>query len=307
MEVLVIFSQKVREWEKYLEASTDINNPNWVWTMNEPSCLPANVKSEMMDENSVLFIGIDEMLDEKGVESGTRVIMNRYFGGFYSLVERWCNAEMMDEYPALREMALVGGTFLQLLADKAYSYGMDAGGVFSITRRMPRGAGGVDHPERYSLGGHTQGTAIHCSSGEFLCNPQEQQKWPQEAANGNGLTTTPNKSKQAAEGQQIGNNEPKRGITRRKGRQKKTFRELLINDADGSKLQKIHALMKGKIGKAAALVMLACVKKGWIEKPTFTQVYDEFGEIGNRQGFTNYFNEKKFTNIELDGVMNNLE
>ena len=207
MEELVNFSQKVREWKKYLEASTDINNPNWVWA-EEPSPLPFEVKSGMVNEDSTLFLGIGGKMFEKGVDSVLRHIVATYFGGFISLVER-CNDEMMDEYPALREMALVGGTFLQLLADKAYSYGMDAGGILSITRRMPRGAGGVDHPKRYSLGGHTQGTAIHCSSDEFLCNPQEQQKWPQEAANGNGLTTTPNKSKQAAEGQQIGNNEPK--------------------------------------------------------------------------------------------------
>lgn len=206
MEELVNFSQKVREWKKYLEASTDINNPNWVWA-EEPSPLPFEVKSGMVNEDSTLFLGIGGKMFEKGVDSVLRHIVATYFGGFISLVER-CNDEMMDEYPTLKEMELVGGTFLQLLADKAYSYGMDAGGVFSITRRMPRGAGGVDHPKRYSLGGHTQGTAIHCSSGEFLCNPQEQQKWPPVATNGNGLTSTPNKSKQAAEGQQMGNNEP---------------------------------------------------------------------------------------------------
>lgn len=208
MEKLEIFSQQVSEWEKYLEASTDMNNPNWVWAMDEPSPLPYDVKSEMVNQKSTLFKGIGGMMIEKGVENVLRLMVANYFDGFTSFVDRWCNAETMEEHPALSELVLTGTTFLQLLADKAYKFGLDAGRVFSIIGERPRGAGGIDHPARYSLGVDAQGVASHSSSGEFLCNPQEQQKWPQEQRKGGGLATTPNEPQQAAEGQQMGNGVP---------------------------------------------------------------------------------------------------
>ena len=81
----------------------------------------------------------------------------------------------------------------------------------------------------------------------------------------------------------------------------------MINDEDGNKLQKIHIVMKGKKGKDAALIILACIKKGWLVKPTFSQVKDEFGDIGVQQGFTSYLNENKFSKEELDGAINSLD
>lgn len=102
------------------------------------------------------------------------------------------------------------------------------------------------------------------------------------------------------------NQEPQQGTRRGKGRPKKSFKDLVINDPDGSKLQKIHALMKGQKSKGAGLIMLACIKKGWISKPTYAQVTDEFGDIGTQQGFTPYLNEQKFAKEELEGAINSL-
>ena len=79
------------------------------------------------------------------------------------------------------------------------------------------------------------------------------------------------------------------------------------DDPDGCKLQKIHKLMQGKKGKGAALVILACIKKGWIDKPTHRQVSIEFGDVGVQQGFTSYLNESKFSKEELDGTINSLD
>lgn len=94
---------------------------------------------------------------------------------------------------------------------------------------------------------------------------------------------------------------------KKKGRPGKTFKDLMLNDKDGEHLKKIHALMKGKNGKDAALIMLACIGKGWITKPTYTQVKEEFGDIGSRQGFSKYLASKSyFTNDELEGVINSL-
>lgn len=94
---------------------------------------------------------------------------------------------------------------------------------------------------------------------------------------------------------------------KKKGRPTKTFKDLMLNDEGGEHLKKIHNLMNGKSGKDAGLIMLACIKKGWITKPTRAQVTKEFGNIGSKQGFLKYLtNEYSFTNDELEGVMNSL-
>ena len=81
----------------------------------------------------------------------------------------------------------------------------------------------------------------------------------------------------------------------------------MLNDEGGEHLKKIHALMNGKSGKDAGLIMLACIKKGWITKPTHAQVTKEFGDIGSKQGFSKYLtNESYFTKDELEGAMNSL-
>lgn len=94
---------------------------------------------------------------------------------------------------------------------------------------------------------------------------------------------------------------------RNRGRPKETLKDKMINDADGSKLQKVHTIMDGKTGKDAALIVLACIKKGWMTKPTFTQVTEEFGDIGTQQNFTKYLYEKWFTKDEIEGAINSLD
>lgn len=95
--------------------------------------------------------------------------------------------------------------------------------------------------------------------------------------------------------------------SRKKGRQKKSLSAYMINDDNGEKLQKLHQVMKGKIGKSAALIILAAISKGWMEKPTYTQVKDEFGDIGTQQGFTAYLSPQKFSSEEIDGAINSLD
>ena len=41
--------------------------------------------------------------------------------------------------------------------------------------------------------------------------------------------------------------------------------------------------------------------------PTFTQVAEEFGDIGTQQGFTKYLNENQFTKDEIEGAINSLD
>lgn len=93
--------------------------------------------------------------------------------------------------------------------------------------------------------------------------------------------------------------------TRRKGRPKSTFKDYMVNDEDGRKLEKIRSVMNGRKGKKAALVIWTCMKIDWIEPtPTFKAVADEFGNIGTQQGFTRYLNDKSFTDAEKESMEN---
>ena len=119
-------------------------------------------------------------------------------------------------------------------------------------------------------------------------------------------TTQPEKSDDT----QSLNKEPQQRksiATRDKEKPKETLKEKIIDDADGSKLQKIHTKMDGKNGKDAALIILACIKKGWMLKPTYTQVKNEFGDIGSKSGYNKYLNEQRFTKEELDGAITCLD
>ena len=95
--------------------------------------------------------------------------------------------------------------------------------------------------------------------------------------------------------------------TRGRGRPKETLKDKMLDDTDGKKLQTIHTKICGKKGKDAALIILACIKKGWMTRPTYTQVKNEFGDIGSKTGYNRYLNEQAFTKEELEGVINSLD
>ena len=52
----------------------------------------------------------------------------------------------------------------------------------------------------------------------------------------------------------------------------------------------MHRLIDGKIGKDVAIIIGALIDQGVILKPTFKQVENEFGNIGNRSGYNRYIN-----------------
>lgn len=85
------------------------------------------------------------------------------------------------------------------------------------------------------------------------------------------------------------------------GGQSKSFESCLIDD-DISKLEALRNIMNGKKGKEAALVIKVAVKIGWITKPTYQAVVNEFGDIGHRSNYNKYINENKFTNDEIEGM-----
>lgn len=118
--------------------------------------------------------------------------------------------------------------------------------------------------------------------------------------------------------QQIQNPESNKGLEtiksiaptiskRSKGRPKESLKDKMTDDSQGYKLKRLHLIMNGKKGRDAALVILACIKKGWMQKPTYKQVEEEFKNIGSQQGFTKYLNTKMFSEDEIEGIMRALE
>ena len=110
--------------------------------------------------------------------------------------------------------------------------------------------------------------------------------------------------------QQKGQKEPQQEThkpTRGKGRPKETLKDKMINDADGEKWQKIHDVWGESKGKDASLIIVACIKMGWMKRPTYTQVKDEFGDIGSKTGYNHYLDSKMFSHDEIEGIMNILK
>lgn len=91
-----------------------------------------------------------------------------------------------------------------------------------------------------------------------------------------------------------------------KGRRVQRFRDRL-NGNDMQKdetLKKLHTLIAGRKGKDVAIVLTTCVRLGLIIKPTFTEVQNEFGEIGAESGFNHYMSGN-LTEDEIKGMMQN--
>ena len=104
--------------------------------------------------------------------------------------------------------------------------------------------------------------------------------------------------------------ERQKSATRRRGRPKKTIKELIENDEGGKRLKALHKVMDGKIGKAAAIVIKAAWGLRWImERPTAKAVQDEFGDIGNVSGYNKYMSEsdRQITDEEIAVVKQALE
>ena len=115
----------------------------------------------------------------------------------------------------------------------------------------------------------------------------------------------PENNREIADEKSLSGKQEKQEILKR-GRRSKPFKDYLQND-DGSKLQTLHNVMSGKGGKEVALVIKAAIQIGWITKPTYKAVADEFGDIGNRSNYNKYINGDKFTSDEIVGIKAKLQ
>lgn len=85
------------------------------------------------------------------------------------------------------------------------------------------------------------------------------------------------------------------------GRKAKPFADCLLDPDKEQHLKKLHSLINGRKGKDVALVILASISLGWIRKPTFSQVRNEFGNIGNKSGYNTQMSKGQ-DNIEIEGI-----
>lgn len=143
--------------------------------------------------------------------------------------------------------------------------------------------------------------------GDFVLEKNVQYEVGDVAAGGIGIQIN------QSDGEHVSPSSPSDGSTpppvrnsRKAGRPKSTLKDKMIDDADGCKLERLRKLMEGKKGKDAALIIFAAVKEGWMTKPSFTQVENEFGDIGSKANFNNYMNADKYWEEEIKGAIKSL-
>lgn len=94
-----------------------------------------------------------------------------------------------------------------------------------------------------------------------------------------------------------------------KGRPKKSFKDCLNGNQTEKeeRLSRLHYVIDGKKGKCVSLCILTAIELGWITKPTYTQVKNEFGDIGDKSGYNSYLHKNKFSDAEINGVKESLK
>lgn len=83
------------------------------------------------------------------------------------------------------------------------------------------------------------------------------------------------------------------------------FVDRINGEGKADVLAKLHTFIDGKKGKNVALIIRAAIAKGLITKPTFREVANEFGDIGNKAGYNNYM-RYQFTEEELTSISSQL-
>lgn len=92
------------------------------------------------------------------------------------------------------------------------------------------------------------------------------------------------------------------------GRKAKPFVDCLLEPDKEQHLNSLHQLIKDRRGKDVALIVKASMQLGWITKPTFSQVQNEFGNVGNKSGYNKYMSlPNAFTQQDLNGMKTALQ
>lgn len=71
-----------------------------------------------------------------------------------------------------------------------------------------------------------------------------------------------------------------------RGRKKdESFADCLLVENKSGLLSVLHTLIDGQRGKYVAMVLKICIEEALMKKPTYSQVKNEFGDIGDRFGY----------------------
>ena len=73
-----------------------------------------------------------------------------------------------------------------------------------------------------------------------------------------------------------------------KQREKGIRAKILVEDKD-TYIKDLHTKIDGKIGVSVVEILQREIDKGFILRPTYKEMADEFGYIGNRQGYNRAF------------------
>lgn len=91
-----------------------------------------------------------------------------------------------------------------------------------------------------------------------------------------------------------------------KGKDNTLFEACILIDDKELLLEKLHKLIGGKKGKFVANVIKACCDVGIIAKPTYTQVKNEFGNIGAKSGYNKYISNQ-YNNEDINSIKKALD
>lgn len=97
---------------------------------------------------------------------------------------------------------------------------------------------------------------------------------------------------------------------KKRGRKVGNFRDNLMVDEKekDAVIEKLRLLISGRKGRCVALIIHSCVKLGWLIKPSFSQVKNTFGRIGDKSGYNFYVNNpSQFADQEVNGMIERLK
>ena len=116
--------------------------------------------------------------------------------------------------------------------------------------------------------------------------------------------------------------EPQQIRKKRPGRPTRSIREYILSDDKENLLDSMHSLIDEKKGKEAVLIIMASVAIGYMTKPSYNAITDEFGKLcsssrynkimkdiplrSNSESGIVYQNSSIYTNQEIESAIGNL-
>lgn len=93
-----------------------------------------------------------------------------------------------------------------------------------------------------------------------------------------------------------------RAGSKKRGRAVKPFSDCVVVSNKLGLLEKLHQVLDNKVGKDVYLVINTLVSEGKILNPTYSQLRDEFGDIGSNSLKSRYSGLNAFESGEIEGV-----